>query len=113
MVVDWILVLAIRFLLFDHKSLRGVRALLWKGGWVFQTLLKCSFCQGFWIGLVLAAITHVQPVSWDVLVFALTSGIVSYSWILWAYPRIEEAEEMALLISDPTQEKEYEDIRQI
>lgn len=89
MTEDLLLVLALRFLFFDHKSLKGFRNWIWKkGGTLARDLLECTFCQGFWVSVLL----YPDTAYWK---FHGAAAIVSYGWSILVYPRMEEVEEIS------------------
>ena len=60
------------------------------------TLGHCVYCQGFWMGLIYELIVNNGVNIPSCLEYALASGIISMTWGLYGYERLETME----MISD-------------
>ena len=89
---DLLLTLSVRFFLFDFVFFKPVREHLKSSSYVFKKLFSCTFCQGFWCGLIISLVKNWAGLGWSHLEFALISAIVSLTWTVIVYPFIEKFE---------------------
>ncbi|MDQ0166605.1 ABC-type polysaccharide/polyol phosphate export permease [Bacillus horti] len=69
--------LSIRFFLIDFKLLKPLRDEASTRWPLLLVWLQCPFCNGFWIGLILALVNYnFNPL--PSIAFALTSGFISF-----------------------------------
>lgn len=91
--MDILLALGIRFFLFDFILFKKIREHLQKNSYIFKKLFSCTFCQGFWCGLIISlAKSQVFPL-WPHLEFAFVTAIVSFTWTVVMDPFIVKYEE--------------------
>ncbi|HHT62417.1 MAG TPA: hypothetical protein GXZ75_01775 [Clostridia bacterium] len=98
MIFQIILVLSIRFFLFDFPLFKGFRIYLSKKGYIFWKLLRCPFCQGFWCGLGVFLASHPISLNLSFFLGMLSFGFVTaYLSLMTAaifYPLINKFEEI-------------------
>lgn len=93
MVYNLLLVLGIRFFLFDFILFKKIREHLQKNSCIFRKLFRCTFCQGFWCGLIVSlAKNNIFPVL-PHFEFAFITAIASFTWTVVMYPFIVQYEE--------------------
>ena len=102
-VLDFILVLALRFILFDFVGFKKIRTkLLHIDNKFLIKLLYCTFCQGVWCSLFIYVLnSYVYNrldmniiYFYDLIRFVLCGGILSFSWTVMLYPFYEEFEDI-------------------
>ncbi|WP_089609731.1 DUF1360 domain-containing protein [Dehalobacterium formicoaceticum] len=97
MIFQILLVLSIRFFLFDFVLFKNVRTYLSTKGYVFWKLLSCPFCQGFWCGLGVFLVFHPFAFKLSFLLSMLSFGFVtaylSLMTIAIFYPLIDQFED--------------------
>jgi len=77
MLYDLLLVLSLRFFLFDFVLFKSIRNTLKTKGYVFKKLLSCPFCQGFWCGLAVFLATHPITLNLGGLLSMLSFGFIT------------------------------------
>ena len=93
MIGDILLTLGVRFFLFDFVLLIKIREHLKNTHYVFRKLFSCTFCQGFWCGLLISLLKNQALPVWPHLEFAFVAAIVSFTWTVIMYPFIKQYEE--------------------
>jgi len=101
MLFDILLVLSIRFFLFDFILFKSLRNYFKTKGYFFRKLLSCPFCQGFWCGLGIFLTAHTISLNLSFLLSLLSFGFVTaYLGLITTaifYPLIERFEEIIAL----------------
>lgn len=93
MLSELILILSVRFFLFDFVLFKGIRIKLKEINYFFRKLFSCTFCQGFWCGLFISVIKSWPGISWSNLEFAFLGAIVSFTWTVIMDPYIRAYED--------------------
>ena len=92
---DFLLVLSIRFFLFDFVLFHRLRQYL-KKHYVFRKLFSCTFCQGFWCGLLVALFnkpfTTITAFGIHIFKFSFIAAILSFAWTVSLHPLIKKFE---------------------
>jgi len=88
-----LLVLGIRFFLFDFVLFKKIREHFQKSSYIFNKLFSCTFCQGFWCGLAISlAKNEILPLL-PHFEFAFIAAIASFTWTVLMHPFIVQYEE--------------------
>lgn len=91
MLEDLIFVLSIRFFLFDFILFKNWRNQLKKKYYFFRKLFSCTYCQGFWCGIVVSLFNHNSP-TWYNLKFAFISAVTAFTWTVVIEPFVQDFE---------------------
>lgn len=76
---DILFILGIRFWLFDSSMFKGIRKRIYEtNSYILIKLTHCSFCQGFWIGLIYYL--WLGNEFFDSMWFGFISAICSLTW---------------------------------
>lgn len=92
MLAELLLVLSIRFFLFDFKLFKNIREKLKPKNYFFKKLFTCTFCQGFWCGMIIYLVEHQLTSLFTLGEFMFISAIVCFSWTVAFYPLIRKYE---------------------
>ncbi|MHB9094538.1 MAG: hypothetical protein ACYC21_07680 [Eubacteriales bacterium] len=92
MFADLLLTLSVRFFLFDFVLFKSLRERLKKNRYFFKKLFSCTFCQGFWCGLVISLLKNWAAPFLSSLEFAFIAAIVSFTWTVMVHPFIKQFE---------------------
>lgn len=93
MVLDIIFVLSIKFFVFDFVNFKPIRDNLLKlQNYFISKLLKCPFCQGFWLGLITHSLKYNESLAND-LYFGFITAIICLCWNVIFWPLIDNYEE--------------------
>lgn len=84
----FLVVLSLRFFIFDFYLFKSIRnKLLSFNNYFITKLLQCSFCQGFWIGILyyvyFCYTNHIifdYFLVIDILKFGFANAIVNFTW---------------------------------
>lgn len=77
--LDVICVLSFRFFFFDFKKFKKIRDILNStNNYIICELLRCSFCQGFWSGLIYYLIRYGFDL--DAILFGFSTAFLSFTW---------------------------------
>lgn len=107
-----IFALALRFLFFDYKLFKGIRAKLYRLPF-FKTVLTCPFCQGFWCGFIIFIIhyyIYVGLISYFQMfylsfIYGMISAILSLTWYVLVIPKLDLIESDAKNIYEEEKNK--------
>lgn len=93
MILDFLIILSLRFLIFDFGDYQFIRDKCKErfNYYVVCKILKCSYCQGFWIGLFYYLFVY----GFDFFMmfgYGLASAIISFSWYCFMESYIDYAE---------------------
>lgn len=88
-----LLALGIRFFLFDFILFKRIREYLRGRHYVFNKLFSCTFCQGFWCGLIVSLVKNPPFPLLSHIEFAFISAIASFTWTVIMFPFIVQYEE--------------------
>ena len=77
MLFQILLVLSIRFFLFDVILFKNIRNYLHTKGYFFRKLLSCPFCQGFWCGSGVFLTSHVISINQSFFLYMISFGFVT------------------------------------
>lgn len=88
---DLIFALSIRFFLFDFILFKNWRDFLKRRYYFFRKLFSCTYCQGFWCGIVVSLLNH-NPPTWYNLKFAFISAVAAFTWTVIMEPFIRDFE---------------------
>lgn len=89
---ELLLTLSIRFFLFDFVLFKTVREYLKYTNYIFAKLFSCTYCQGFWCGLIISLCKNWSASIWNHLEFAFAAAIVSFTWTVIVNPFIKKYE---------------------
>ena len=82
-IIDILFIISIAFFLFDFYLFSPIRNYLSKCGYILNKLMKCSFCQGFWVGTSYYIIYY--GISFEFIRFGFSGAILFYTWKVILY----------------------------
>lgn len=90
---DVLFVLSMRFFLFDFYLFNNIRSKIDNLNYYIPSkLLKCSFCQGFWVGFLYSLFIYGWSYFWISFHFGFGMAILSFTWYVCTDPLILENE---------------------
>ncbi|PKM82861.1 MAG: hypothetical protein CVU89_01630 [Firmicutes bacterium HGW-Firmicutes-14] len=93
MLIDLLFILAVRFFLFDFILFKKVREYLGRTHYVFRKLFSCTFCQGFWCGLIFSLLSCQGSSFGRHIEFSFVSAIITFTWTVLMHRFIKEYED--------------------
>ncbi len=90
---DLLFTLSIRFFFFDFVLFKVVRQQLEETHYFFKKLFSCTFCQGFWCGIVVFLFNNQVILLPQLIQFAFISAFLTLTWSIATYPLLKKYEE--------------------